>query len=147
MALSQTFDKPRFYATAPGPEPADYVMKASTTIYDGQVLATDVANHAGLALPFDVAGTWTTPLFLGFADGRATSAATGTTRIRARTRGKVILTAITGADGIDDVTKAVYATNDDTFTVTAATNVLIGKIVDYVAGEGFHVWFEAASVT
>ncbi len=145
MALSLTYEKPRAYQSGDYPY-TDAIVKASTTVYAGQVLATDAANHAGLVLPFDNAGTWTSPLLAGMCETTVVQGSSATKRTRIRQGGRIILAAITGADGIDDVTKTVYAANDDTFTLTSTNNVTFGKIVDYVAGEGFHVEFEAASV-
>ena len=108
-------------------------------------MASDAANHAGLVLPFDNAGTWTTPFFCGFAETSVTQTASSTYRVKVRSKGRVILSAITGADSADDISKTVYASNDGTFTLTSTNNVAIGKIAGYVSGEGFHVQFEAAA--
>lgn len=145
MALSLTSDYPRAYASGVPTDVNDLVVKASTTVYQGQVLASSATENAGLVLPFDVAGTWTTPFFVGFAETSVTQTASSTYRVKVRSKGRVILSAITGADSADDISKTVYASNDNTFTLTAGSNIAIGKIAGYVSGEGFHVQFEAAA--
>jgi len=145
MALSLTFEKPRAYASGIQSNFSHYAVKANTTIWAGQVLSTDVANHAGLVLPHDAAGTFTTPRFVGFAEESVVNV-TGK-RVRATTKGRIILAAITNMTGATNIGATVHASNDDTFTDTStATTVPIGKVADYVAGEGFHVQFEGFAI-
>lgn len=146
MALSLTADSPRKFASGIENKFTDAIVKASTTVYDGQVLATDVANHAGLAIPFDAAGTFTSPIFLGFCQEKVVQGASTSYRAKIRKAGRVILATITGATTAASIGVTVYASNDSTFTLTSTNNLAIGKIVEFVSGEGFHVEFEGDDV-
>lgn len=145
MALSLTTEKDRQYGKISAAECQDITVKASTSVFVGQVLATDVANHAGKAIPFDNAGTFTTPVFVGFALTSIVQTASSTDKVRVLERGTVLIPTITGASGLADYGVTVYASNDDTFTTTSTSNIAIGKIDGFVSGEGFQVSFEAAS--
>jgi len=58
------------------------------------------------------------------------SAGTGKT-VYLKTSGRVILS-VSGAAATDGE-KAVYASDDDTFTLTQSTNTYVGKIVRYIS--------------
>ena len=48
--------------------------------------------------------------------------------------------------GIANVTDAVYATDDDTFTLTATGGLQIGKVSRWISGTTCMVYFEAANL-
>lgn len=48
--------------------------------------------------------------------------------------GMVIEHAVTGLDGRDHIGDLVYASADDTLTLTASTNSPMGVVVDYISG-------------
>lgn len=145
MAVTQTAEVTRAFASGISSEYADHLVVASTTVYQGQALCAALVETAGLVKPFDNALGLTSPFFVGFAETSVTQTATSTFRVKVRVRGRVLLTAITGADSADDLGKTVYASNDATFTLTSTNNVAIGKIVGY-SSEGFDVQFEGTQV-
>ncbi len=81
--------------------------------------------------------------FIGFAETTVDNSlgATGDKNVRVRTRGRVQLP-ITSIDNTD-VGKAVFASDDDTFTLTQSTNSHIGKVVRFVATGTVMVAFDA----
>ena len=98
-----------------------FPIKASTKFYEGSAIGVEVAT--GYARPL-VAGD----LFSGFAEGPVdnSSGSNGDLSIRARDDEKVLL-AVSGA-AITDIGKPVYASDDDTFTLTATSNSYVGRI-------------------
>lgn len=85
--------------------------------------------------------------FMGFATEKCdnTGGSAGDLSIKLLDRG-VALLSVTGADGINDYDATVYATDDDTFTLTASGATSIGKIKRYDSATGkFWVYFEATS--
>jgi len=115
-----------------------YPLAASTTIYSGSAVCAAAAN--GLAIP--VADSITNPEFYGFAVESA-STTLGDTHVTVMTKGVIILSAITGCDGPNDIGTTIYMSDDGTgFTTTSTDNVPIGKLQNYVGGE-YRVAFEA----
>lgn len=115
-----------------------YPLKASTTVYSGSAICAEAAD--GLARP--VAASLTSPEFYGFAVESAATTA-GDTHVTVMTRGVIILGAITGCDGPNDIGTTIYMSDDGTgFTTTSTNNVAIGKLQNYVGGE-YRVAFEA----
>jgi hypothetical protein len=82
--------------------------------------------------------------FVGFCfekcDNSAGSA--GDKRVKVRERGTIVL-AVVGVTGITDVGAPVYASDDDTFTLTASTNSLIGHVARRIAGATCAVEYDA----
>ncbi len=110
---------------------------AADIIYEGAALGD---NASGYARPLVAADP-----FLGFAERKVdnSTGAAGDKKVRVRERGKVIVPVV-GVTGVGDVGTAVYASDDDTFTLTSVGNSAIGKIVRYESGTTCVVYFEAA---
>ncbi len=130
-------------ATLAGNKPRDYEL---ADINELPVIATDVIyegaavgdNGNGYARPL-VAGD----PFRGFAESKADniSGSAGDITVRVRTKGKAVLS-ISGL-AITDVGKDVYASDDDTFSLTQGANTRIGHVYRYVeSGKGI-VEFDA----
>ena len=98
---------------------------ATDIIYEGSAVGD---NGAGYARPL-VAGD----PFLGFARDKVDNAtgAAGVKNVEANTSGRISLSI--AALAITDVGKDVYASDDDTFTLTQSTNTRIGRVVRFVA--------------
>lgn len=94
---------------------------ASDIIYENAAVGD---NGSGFARPL-VAGD----PFLGFAQERAdnSTGAAGDKRVRVRDEGKRVLPITSLA--ITDRGKPVYASDDNTYTLTASTNTYIGMVV------------------
>lgn len=107
---------------------------AADTIYEGAAVGDD---GAGRARPL-VAGD----PFRGFAETKVDNeaGAAGDKRVRLRTFGLVRLTLAAAA--ITDVGKPVYASDDDTFTLTASGNSYVGRVHRYIAGNDVIVAFD-----
>lgn len=50
---------------------------------------------------------------------------------------------VTGVTGVGDVGTTVYASDDDTFTLTSTSNTAVGKIARYISGTKVDVEYEA----
>lgn len=113
-------------------------MVATDIIYEGAAVGT----ASGLARPLAAADP-----FAGFAMEKADNAAgsAGDKSVRIRTRGRVSLE-VTGVTGVGNLGAKVYASDDDTFTLTATDNSLIGVVSEFVSGTTVIVEFDAASV-
>lgn len=98
---------------------------AADIIYQGAAVGDD---GNGYAQPLSAGNP-----FRGFADDDADNAAgaAGDKTVKLKTEGKVQL-AISGL-GITDVGKDVFASDDDTFTLTQSTNTRIGFVYRYVS--------------
>lgn len=129
-------DKPRDYQLG---EHEEYPVIASDIIYEGAAVGE---NGSGYARPLQAGD-----VFLGFAletaDNSAGSA--GDIRVRVREKGKIVLPisalAITANDR-----PAVYASDDDTFTLTVGSNSLIGYVSRWIATGSAVVEFDAGLV-
>ena len=125
-------DKPRIVEIG---DYNDLPVIASDIIYEGAAVGDNGTNaHRPL-----VAGD----RFVGFAEANVDSAtgAAGAKNVRVRRNGRVQLP-ITSFD-VSDVGKAVFASDDDTFTLTQSTNSHIGKAVRFVATGSVIVAFNA----
>lgn len=129
-------DTPRAYQLG---ELEDYPVVAADIIYEGAAVGE---NDAGYAQPL-VAGE----RFLGFAQRRAdnSTGAAGAINVTVRTRGRVQLPIASIAITAND-RPAVYASDDDTFTLTALNNSLIGYVSRWVETGVAIVEFDAALV-
>jgi len=109
---------------------------ASDIIYEGAAVGD---NASGLARPLVAADP-----FLGFAESKAdnSAGAASAIKVRVRTRGFVQL-AVVGATSSADVSETVYASDDDTFTLTSSGNSAVGKVARWVSGTTCIVYFEA----
>lgn len=71
-----------------------------------------------------------------------TSGAAGAREVQLQPKGRVVLN-VTGVDGTDDIGKAVFASDDSTFTTTEGTNSYIGRIIRHESGTQCVVQFDA----
>lgn len=117
----------------------EYPVIAADIIYEGAAVGE---NGSGYARPL-VAGD----PFLGFAESIVdnSAGAAGDKRVRVKRIGQVQIpvagaTAITANDGV-----VVYASDDDTFTLTASTNTAIGKVSRWVESGVCVVDFKAVA--
>jgi hypothetical protein len=115
----------------------DLPVVATDIIYQGAAVGD---NASGYARPL-VAGD----PFKGFAEAKADNAtgAAGAITVNVRQKGNVPL-AVTGVTGVADVGKAVYASDDDTFTLTASTNSYVGRVSRHIASTTVLVEFDAS---
>lgn len=114
----------------------DRPMIAADIIYAGAAVGD---NGVGLARPLVAADP-----FLGFAERKVDNSggAASAESVRLRTKGRVQLEVV-GAASADDQDSTVYASDDDTFTLTAGANTSIGKVARWVSGTTCVVAFEA----
>lgn len=118
----------------------DYPVIASDIIYQGAAVGE---NGSGYARPLVAADP-----FLGFAIDSADNSAgsAGDVNVKVRTRGVVRLT-VAGATAITaNDRQAVYASDDNTFTLTATSNSLIGYTRRWLASTDCLVEFDALAV-
>jgi len=118
----------------------DYPVIASDIIYEGAAVGE---NASGYSRPL-VAGD----PFQGFAVEKAdnSAGAAGAVNVRVRTRGVVQL-AVTGATAVTANDRpAVYASDDNTFTLTSTSNSLIGYVSRWISSGVCMVEFDAALV-
>ena len=103
----------------------DFPVIASDIIYKGAAVGD---NGSGYARPLQAGDP-----FRGFADYRVDNAtgSAGDKYVRCRTRGQIKLAISSLA--ITDVGKDVYASDDDTFTLTESTNTRIGRVVAWIS--------------
>lgn len=113
----------------------DLPVVAADIIYAGSA----VGDNAGYARPL-VAGDQ----FHGFCILRADNAngAAGDINVTVRKYGCIVLNVV-GVDGVDDIGKVVYASDDNTFTLTEAGNSRIGRIIRHESGTRCVVEFHA----
>jgi hypothetical protein len=109
---------------------------ATDIIYEGAAVGD---NASGYARPLVAADP-----FLGFAESKVdnSAGAAGDKNVRVRVRGQIVLS-VTGVTGVGDVGETVYASDDDTFTLTSTSNTAIGKVARYISGTAVVVAFEA----
>lgn len=129
-------DKPRTYELG---DHSHYPAIASDVIYEGAAVGE---NGSGYARPLVAADP-----FLGFAietcDNSTGSA--GDKSVWVKTRGVVVLPIASIAITAND-RPAVYASDDDTFTLTPTGNSLIGYVKRWVSSGYAEVEFDAALV-
>lgn len=117
----------------------DIRVVASDIIYEGAAVGD---NGSGYARPLTSGDP-----FRGFAARRAdnSSGSAGDIECRVRRQGEVELS-VTGASAVTDRGKPVYATDDDTFTLTSG-GTMIGRVSRWVTGTTCYVVFQAADVS
>ncbi|WP_447983789.1 cytoplasmic protein [Nitrospira sp. Nam74] len=125
-------------ATLAGDKVRKYEASNSETFNDLPVVASDII-YEGAAVSLRSSG-YVGPLaaaekFVGFAVRQVdnSAGAAGDAKCRLRRSGAVQIPVV-GVDGVDDVSKQVYASDDDTFTLTATSNSKIGRIIRWVTG-------------
>lgn len=125
-------DRPRDFELG---DQNDLPMIAADIIYEGAAVGD---NGSGYARPLAAGDP-----FRGFAVAQVdnSAGAAGAKLVRVRHRGRTALTiagvAITSVGGV------VYASDDDTFTMTASTNSPIGTVVRFVGSGVGIVEFDA----
>jgi hypothetical protein len=131
--------KPRVYEIHGDERNSDLPVIASDIIYEGAAVGE---NGSGYFRPLVAADP-----FAGFAlsDCDNSAGAAGAKHVHLRTRGTIALS-VTGVTAVTDEGSTVYASDDDTFTLTSTSNTAIGKVVRYVSGTNVIVYFESASV-
>lgn len=125
-------DKPRAYELGAVNE---LPVVAADIIYEGAAVGD---NGSGVARPL-VAGD----PFLGFAIENVdnSAGAAGDKTVKVKKHGEVVLPITSLA--ITDRGKPVYASDDDTFTLTASTNTHIGRVTRWIATGSGVVAFSA----
>ena len=121
----------------------DYPVLAAVKIFEGSAVGLQAASGYARQL---VAAT-DLDRFLGFAQEPAdnSAGANGALNVRVLSRGRVPLS-VTGVDGVNDIGKAVYASDGATFTLTQADDtVWVGTVVQHVSGTTCWVAFDATS--
>ena len=117
----------------------DYPVIAADTIFEGAAVGENAAGYARPLQGGDV--------FLGFSVEQTVNnetGAAGAAHVRVRSRGRVELP-VTGADAVTANDRpAVYASDDDTFTLTSTGNSLIGYVSRWVSSGNCVVEFDAA---
>lgn len=117
------------------PDFNDLPVIASDIVYEGAAVGDNGTNAARPLIAGD--------RFVGFALTKVdnSAGAAGAKNVRVRTRGRIQLP-ISSIDSTD-VGKPVYASDDDTFTLTESTNSFIGRTVRLVATGTAIVAFDA----
>ena len=130
-------NKTRAYYFSDGPTEEEYPVVATDIIYQGAAVGE---NGAGFSRPL-VAGD----PFQGFASAKADNAlgAAGDIRVTVKQKGFVELPIAAIAVTAND-RPAVYASDDDTFTLTPTNNSLIGYVSRWVSTGIAVVEFDAA---
>lgn len=116
----------------------DLPMIAADIIYEGAAVGE---NGSGYFRPLVAADP-----FAGFAERTVdnSAGAAGAVNVRVKPRGRVILPVV-GVTAVTDEGATVYASDDDTFTLTSTSNSAIGKITRYISGTTVEVYYEASS--
>lgn len=138
-----TVDTPRSYDPAFPPMFMHIAGKVSTTIYEGAAVTDDGSGGECDGL---LAGS---EAFLGFVErGVITNATTSDVNVLIRQQGVIKNLAVTGLDADTDYGAAVYASDNNTFTLTSSsTFVQIGKVQGYKGVSGYgDVFFQSAAV-
>jgi hypothetical protein len=132
-------NKARVYHYSGDPIREEYPVIAADIIYQGAAVGE---NASGYSRPL-VAGD----VFQGFAVAKADNAAGAAGDIRVTVEQKGFITLPISALAITSNDRApVYASDDDTFTLTATSNSLIGYISRWVSTGIAVVEFDAALV-
>lgn len=131
-----TVDTPRVYQLG---DLEEYPVIAADIIYEGAAVGE---NASGYSRPLQAGD-----VFQGFALEQVDNAAgsAGDKRVRVRTKGRIELAIAAIAITAND-RPAVYASDDNTFTLTASTNSLIGYVSRWVSTGVAVVEFDAALV-
>lgn len=126
-------DKPRTYELG---DHNDIPMIASEIIYEGA--AVGIVVGTGHARPLEAGD-----LFVGFAVTKAdnSTGAAAAMNVRVKRYGEVVLPVTNVA--ITDIGKPVYASDDDTFVLTASTNTQIGRVKRFISSGYAVVAFNA----
>ena len=125
-------DKPRAYELG---DVNELPVVATDIIYEGAAVGD---NGSGVARPLAAGDP-----FLGFAIENVdnSAGAAGDKTVKVKKYGEVVLPITSLA--ITDRGKPVYASDDDTFTLTASTNTHIGRVVRWIATGSGVIAFDA----
>ena len=120
---------------------SEYPVLAAVNIYEGAMIGLQVSS--GYARPLE-----TGDVFVGHAMDRAdnTSGANGAIRVKVRVgiyRSQQTITSV----AVTDVDKPVFASADDTLTLTQSTNVRVGRVARHVGTNTFVVEFQTSPGT
>lgn len=120
-------------------EREDYPVIAADIIYEGSAVGE---NASGYARPLVAADK-----FLGFAMAKADNSAgvAGAINVEVKTKGRVVLDVATSAITSND-RPAVYASDDDTFTLVSTGNSKIGYVSRWISGTSCVVEFDARGI-
>jgi predicted RecA/RadA family phage recombinase len=120
---------------------SDLPVIASDIIYEGAAVGE---NGSGYFRPLVAADP-----FAGFALAKAdnSAGAAGAVHVHLRQQGVAILPVV-GVTAVTDEGSTVYASDDDTFTLTSTSNTAIGKVIRVVdvTATKVAVFFQAASL-
>lgn len=135
-----TKDKPRtFEATGGHPNQNEVPIIASDTVYAGAAVGESTTTGTGRPL---VGGD----TFMGFAtekcDNEGGSASAKNIKVLTTGVAKLAVTGVTAASNYD---APVYASDDDTFTLTASGATQIGKVKRWIVSTTCLVHFEATA--
>lgn len=116
-------DKPRDYGLG---DIAEFPVVTTEIIYEGAAVGEDTNGYARPLVAGDP--------FLGFAIEKVdnSSGSAGDKNVRVRTKGNIKLY-ISGLAITSNDQPSVYASDDDTFTLTASTNTRIGNVSQWIA--------------
>ena len=135
-------NKARQYEAGIEPVFNDVPVIASDIIYEGAAVGESAST--GNARPFTDGDN-----FIGFAvakaDNSASGAAIGDVNVRVIQKGNIVLPLASITD--DDFNAPVYATDDDTFSITdTGSDTQIGKLIRFISTSSAVVYFEALSL-
>lgn len=134
-----TKDKPRTYEQFAGhPDYNEVPIIAADTVFAGA--AVGESSTSGTGRPLQAGDT-----FKGFCVEKCEneSGAAAAKNIKVLASGKVVLN-VTGVDNLNDEGATVYASDDDTFTLSSSGNSAIGKVERVISTSGTAlVFFEA----
>lgn len=130
-------DKVRTYHWSGDPVTSEYPVIASDIIYRGAAVGE---NGSGYARPLVAADP-----FLGFAEGKSdnSAGAAGDKTVQVLQKGYITLP-ISGLAITANDRPAVYASDDDTFTLTSTSNTLIGYVDRWISTGLAVVEFDSA---
>lgn len=114
----------------------DIAVIASDIIYEGAAVGD---NGSGLARPL-VAGD----IFLGFATKKADNSAGAASAITVNVQQRGRMQLPIGSLAATDLGKPIYASDDDTFTLTPGSNSHIGRCIRFVSSGVGIVEFDAS---
>lgn len=106
----------------------DLKVKGTTKVFEGSA----VSRASGLARPL----VKTDANFAGWCEVYVDNSggSDGDKRVQVRRGTQYRELAVVGATGVGDIGKSVYASDDETFTLTASANMFVGLVVDHVSG-------------
>lgn len=115
----------------------EYPVIAADIIYQGAAVGE---NGSGYARPLEAGDP-----FLGFAEAKAdnSAGAAGAITVNVKARGRIVLPISSIGITAND-RPVVYASDDDTFTLTASTNTPIGHVSRWISTGYAVVEFDAA---